>query len=262
METTEKMMTLAQPMVPNVCRLLSWLVLPVRLFYFDKFGSILIYNLHPERGYPRAVKDLAAHIKQPRFPELLQLFLYDQLNPNLDVNYVNLDDCPRFDGPIYVYHSAIARFYSPSDLCGAGGMYRERIRSNPNWRGEYARHDTVFVQTGLGRMSGMAIGRVFLFFSFTFDNVRYPCALISWLVPGDEPDEDTGLWVVQPELDGNRRRRLGVVHLECVIRGAHLLPVYGPSFLPENFHFSDSLDAFRAYFVNRFVDHHTHAFIS
>ncbi|KAF8485593.1 hypothetical protein F5888DRAFT_1625523, partial [Russula emetica] len=47
-------------------------------------------------------------------------------------------------------NSAIARFFAPSDLCGAGGMYQERIRCNPSWRDEYARYDTVFVQTGLG----------------------------------------------------------------------------------------------------------------
>lgn len=251
-------------MGPNVCPLLSWLILPVCLFDFNIFESIFIHDFCPERGYPRAVKDLAAHINQPRFPELLRLFLYDQLNPDLDVTNINIDDCPRFEGPIYVYHSAIARFYSPSDLCGAGGMYRERIRSNPNWRGEYARHDTVFIQTnsGHGGMSGMVIGRVFLFFSFTFNDTYYPCALVSWLVPGDEPDEDTGMWVVQPELEGNRRCTLRVVHLNSVVRAAHLLPVYGPSFLPENFRFSDSLDAFRAYYVNRYVDHHSHAFVS
>lgn len=219
----------------------------------------------PEQGYPRAVEDLAAHIGQPKLPELLRQFLYNQLNPdsNIPSTEVDLEDCPRFMGSIYVYHSAIARFYAPSDLCGAGGMYRERIHSNPDWRGEYARRDTMFVETNadLDGMRGMAIGRALLFFSFTFHDRYYPCALVHWLVPGDAPDEDTGLWVVQPEFGANGQRTLAVIHLDCVARAAHLLPVYGPSFIPDDFHFSDALDAFRSYFVNRHIDHHTHNFL-
>lgn len=225
---------------------------------------LLTPALRTERGYPRSVEDLADFIDQPRFPELLRLFLYYQLNPDSDVD-VDIDDCPYFEGPIRVYHSAVARFYSPSDLCGAGGMYRERIRSNPNWQGEYARRDTVFVQTNaeLDGMPGMAIARALLFFSFRFNNIYYPCVLVSWLVTGDEPDDDTGLWVVQPEFEGNgsnRRRRLDVIHLNSVARAAHLLPLYGSSSIPEDLHFSDALDAFRAYFVNRYADHHSHDF--
>jgi len=38
-----------------------------------------------------------------------------------------IDGCPQFEGDIKVHHSAIATFYAPSDLCGAGSMRRERI---------------------------------------------------------------------------------------------------------------------------------------
>ena len=92
------------------------------------------------RGYPSSVEALANHIHQPQFPHLLRRFLYNQVNPNADIpsNEVPIEDCPFFSGRISVYHSAVTRFYAPSDLCGAGGMYQERIRSNPKWRGEYA----------------------------------------------------------------------------------------------------------------------------
>ncbi|KIM74238.1 hypothetical protein PILCRDRAFT_80268 [Piloderma croceum F 1598] len=70
------------------------------------------------------------------------------------------------------------------------------------------------------------------------------------------------MWVVQPEFGGNGRRTLAVIHIDCVARGAHLLPVYGSSFVPEDLHFSDSLNVFRAYFVNHYVDHHSHDFLT
>jgi len=199
------------------------------------------------------------------FPELLRRFLYERvyLNAEIPSTDIDLDDCPCFSGNIYVYHSAIARFYAPSDLCGSGGMYRERIHSNPNWKQEYARRDTMFVAVNpdIEGMQGMVIARALLFFSLTFRDEQLSCALVHWLVPQDQPDEDTGLWVVEPEFDGNGRRTLAIIHLDCVARAAHLLPVYGPSFIPEDFHFSDSLDAFRAYFVNRHIDHHSHDLI-
>ncbi|KAH9170341.1 hypothetical protein EDB89DRAFT_2220723 [Lactarius sanguifluus] len=219
----------------------------------------------PARGYPHDVDGLAQIIDQPRFMEVLRRFLWDQVNSDSSrtPDDVPLDECPRFGAHINVYHSAVARFYAPSDLCGTGGMYRERIRSTPNWRGEYPRHDTVFVEIDaeLPRMHGMLVARVLLFFSFFFRDQHYPCALVHWLIPvGDEPDDDTGMWVVRPEFQGNRRS-LSVIHLDCIIRGAHLLPVFGSSFLPEDFHFSDSLHAFQAYFVSRHADHHMYEFL-
>ncbi|KAH9987753.1 hypothetical protein BJV74DRAFT_491980, partial [Russula compacta] len=218
------------------------------------------------RGYPRTLEALAKHINQPGFPEALRRFLYDYIYPDSNVSSADIDieQCPNVTSHIHVYHSAVAYFFAPSDLCGTGGMHQERIRSNPNWHGEYARYDTVFIATGseADPMLGMTIGRVLLFFSFTLGDEPIPCALVHWLIPGNIPDDDTGMWVVQPEFEGNGRRSLSVVHLDSIARGAHLLPVYGSSFLPEDFDFSDSLDAFHAYFVNNCIDHHSHEFLS
>jgi len=71
----------------------------------------------------------------------------------------------------------------PSDLCCVGGMYQERIRSNPNWCEEYPQHDTVFIETdgGQGGMQGMVIGHVQLFFSFATDRKRFHVPSLSHL---------------------------------------------------------------------------------
>ncbi|KAJ6548422.1 hypothetical protein B0H19DRAFT_1211517 [Mycena capillaripes] len=227
--------------------------------------SVELARTH-QRDYPRRLQALAAHIKQPEFPQLFRRYLYELDNPdsNLSPTDIPLEHCPHFGGRIYVYHSAVARFYAPSDLCGAGGMYRERIRSNPNWHGSYARRDTVFVETDAEQpgMLGLSIGRVYLFFSFTRNGVDHSCALIQWLSPhGNIPDPDTGLWVVKPERYTNGQKHLAIIDLKCIARAAHLLPVYGPQLLPEDFHFSYSLDVFRAFFVNRYVDHHAFEFL-
>lgn len=221
-----------------------------------------------ERRYPRYLQELAAYVQQPRLPELIRRFLWDQLygDDEHNADNVSLNQCPNVSSRIFVYHSAIARFYAPSDLCGAGGMYHERIRSTPLWQGEHERRDTALVevnQNGAGPMHGMCPARILLFFSFIHDGQYYPCALVHWYAPvGYSVDELTGYWVVKPEFTGNGQRHLAIVHLDCIARGAHLIGVYGSSFLPDDFHFSYSLDSFRSYYVNTHVDHHMHEFLS
>jgi hypothetical protein len=166
---------------------------------------------------------------------------------------------PRFHGKIAIHKSAISTFYAPSDLSGVGGMRREWIRATPSWRGGPARHDCVFVCTdpSLEGMRGLDVARVQLFFSLNFENVSYPCALVHWFSRiGDTPDEDTGLWMVEPDFDASGLPILAVIHIDTILRAAHLIGVCGEHFLPRDFSFNDSLDAFNSFYVNKFADHH------
>ena len=56
-----------------------------------------------------------------------------------------------------------------------------------------------------------------------------------------------GMWVVKPEEDCHRKRLTTIVHLDTILRGAHLIPVYGSHFIPPHFCHSWSLDAFKAF---------------
>jgi hypothetical protein len=109
-------------------------------------------------------------------------------------------------------------------------------------------------------MHGMLIACVLLFFSF-HDPVlceEIPCALVNWFMPvSDQRDEVMGMWEFKPEMVGTRPT-LEVIHLDTIVRGAHLLPNYGRGFLPEDFDAMLALDAFRSYFVNHVIDYHAH----
>ncbi|KAF8260213.1 hypothetical protein EI94DRAFT_1611743 [Lactarius quietus] len=69
------------------------------------------------------------------------------------------------------------------------------------------------------------------------------------------------MWVVRPELDHYGEPTLKVIHVDSIAWGAHLLPIYGSSRVPEDFDYHNALDSYSSYFVNHFVDHHTHEFI-
>jgi len=81
------------------------------------------------------------------------------------------------------------------------------------------------------------------------------------VIHGDSPDPKTGLWVVKPEYMGNQHT-VALIPMDCITQGAHLLPVYSAATpLPATFHFARSLDVFRAFFVNCYVDNHVHEFV-
>lgn len=211
------------------------------------------------RGYPSGFEALAAHINCANFSTLVQRFLYDQLYPDSDISGsdVDISECPQLHGSPSVFHSAVATFFAPSDLCGIGGMHRERIRATPAWKKgdiEMPRYDCAFVDADstLPGMRGLHVVRILLLFSFRYHHAIYPCALVQWFeVVGNEPDADTGMWIVKPEYACK-----SVVHLDCVLRGAHLLPIFNEKFIPRELHCSETLDAFRAFYVNKYIDHH------
>lgn len=204
--------------------------------------------------------ELAAEINQDNFVDLIRLFLHDQrrLGSESAPSDVVLDDLPEFHEKVAVYPSAVATFYAPSDICGIGGMRRERIRAVRSWRKGPPRYDCAFINTDSSAegMRGLDIVRVRLFFSIRSRGVTYPCALVHWFSRlGDAPDEDTGMWIVQPDfVDGSPYA--GVIHLDSIVRAAHLIGVYGEDRIHDDFAFSDSLDAFNAFYVNKFIDHH------
>ena len=66
------------------------------------------------------------------------------------------------------------------------------------------------------------------------------------------------MWMVEPDFDDHGQRVTAIVHIDTAVRGAQLLPVYGPTFIPSHLHFSETLHAFRTYYINKYADHHMH----
>ncbi|KAF8954718.1 hypothetical protein BDZ97DRAFT_1908047 [Flammula alnicola] len=211
-----------------------------------------------ERKYPSELSSLAIHIREPRFPSLVHEFLCQQLDTSQDdassfsADSDMSDDILEMISPISVFHSAVATFYALSDISGIHGMCRERIHSTPSW-------DCVFVVEDQEKpgFRGMSVVQVKLFFSFSYEGEEYPCVLVEWFKKvGRSPEEQTGMWVVKPEIDDRGNRLTSVVHIDTILRGAHLLPVFRKQLLPLRFRHIWSLDSFKSFFVNKYADHH------
>jgi len=207
--------------------------------------------------------NLAASLDEPDLVRLIQSFLRDQLHGTSSLSNIDDsdsdDDLPEFDEVISVYTSAVAMFYAPSDLSGIGGMHRERIRALSSWRGEGPRYDCIFINTDPTRngMRGLEVARVRSFFSFKFRNILYPCALVHWYSHNDDgPDEDTGMWVVEPDFHPDGSAFRAVIHLDSILRAAHLIPIFGQDTISTDIPLAYSLDVFSSYYVNKYIDHH------
>jgi hypothetical protein len=141
-------------------------------------------------------------------------------------------------------------------------MYHETIHANRDSNGS-SRFDTVFVSVGDDEdvMGGLLVARVRLLFSYfdPYSREDIPCALVTWFIhPDPGRDEVTGMWKVCPEQDDDGQYPVQVIHLDTILRGAHLLPCYGKGFLPEGMMHKDALDAWEMYFVNQYIDYHAH----
>lgn len=174
-----------------------------------------------------------------------------------------LDLCPIVPSSlrIKVYHSATSTYHAPSDLSGVGGMHREIIHATSSWKKGLGRYDCIYIEKDaeLEGFSGLLVARVNLFFSFSFEDTIYPCALVEWFSTyGDSPCEDTGLWRVEPNCDVRGRHRCSVIHIDTILRSAHLIRVAGSQRLPKTFTHHDSLYAFQLFYVNKYADHHAH----
>ncbi|KAF7791555.1 hypothetical protein EIP86_002571 [Pleurotus ostreatoroseus] len=176
----------------------------------------------PVIALSQSVDDVATYLQVPTLNSLVDRFLYDQLyaDDTHTSSDVPEDEWPSFYGRISVYQSARATFYAPNELAGMGGMHRETIRSSSHWRGECRRWDTVLINVDPATpgFRGMIVGRVRAFLAFTHNGIKYPCALVEWFLrQDDEPDPDTGMWIVEPEVDPQDGERIiGLVHIDSI----------------------------------------------
>ncbi|KAF8133246.1 hypothetical protein EV363DRAFT_1397483 [Boletus edulis] len=158
-------------------------------------------------------------------------FLFGQYNPDdaHDPMEICLSDCPCYDGCINVYNSAYCVFVTTNaDDLDATDMH------------------------------AFDIARVLAFFAFTCrDGKHFPCAIVRWFEKiGNHLDEDMGMWMVRPVNLPNCSPYYAVIHLDSIYRAAHLIPVYGMDHIPRNIKPHNCYDAFRAFYVNKYVDHH------
>jgi hypothetical protein len=231
---------------------------------------VVYFHLSYKTEYRWSIEKAAEKLELPSFRIMIRRFLYDQLYPDSKLPSYQLETTAYpnlYEGlRISIFYSATATFRAPSDISGIAGMHREYIRATPSWRHGPARYDCMFVNsaddsdTESEATNHLEIARVMAFFSFVHEEEEYQCALVHWFSrPDTEPDENTGLWVVEPDFDDDKPH-LAIIHVDSIYRAAHILPVYQTNqFTSRSLTMHDTLDTFKRFYVNRFVDYHAFA---
>jgi hypothetical protein len=49
--------------------------------------------------------------------------------------------------------------------------------------------------------------------------------------------------------------------MDAILRNAHLIGVAGDSFIPNDLKCSDTLNTFKSFYVNKYIDYHVHEII-
>jgi hypothetical protein len=210
----------------------------------------------------RSVAQLEIELGEPLLTSMVRRFLHGQLYGADYNNNIPLEDCPINHGNIALHHSARSVFYAPNELSGMAGMHQQMIRSNPSFRGR-RRFDTVLIKISDAKgFLGMSVARVMALLVVKHEHVSYECCLVRWYRRVSyERDPVTGLWIVEPELNAQGHHSTDVIHVECILRPCHLIGVCGDERLPRDF--SDSsrvLDLFCTFYVNHYIDYHSHQY--
>ena len=224
--------------------------------------SLMLISLSAAK-YPKDFYHLGQHTGHPNLPDLIYQYLIQQATSDMDQDAITHETVYQAEH-VKVFHSARAIFCAPSNPSSTSGLYCETIRATPSWNlGEIPgpRYDCIFVasdQSSDPGMDGFLVARVLLFFSFTIDAELHQCALVHWFsTHGIEPDPDNGMWIVTPDGVG-RSRNISVIHIDSVVRAAHLLPIFDDRPIPHTLNYTKTLDEFEGFYVNSLIDYHAY----
>ena len=122
--------------------------------------------------------------------------------------------------------------------------------------------ESVFIENGGGEgdsFQGLLVTQVLLLFSFRHMQKTYKAVLVDWFLwVTEQSDNLTGMWIVAFEENCQGQHIHTVVSLDTILHPAHLISIYEDAMVPIDFHFMHCLDTFCTYYVNKYIDHHSH----
>ena len=72
-----------------------------------------------------------------------------------------------------------------------------------------------------------------------------------------------GLWMVKPDIDDAGNPHLTIIHLDSIYQAIHLLPAHqNNTFIKHTITMHTSLDTFKLFYINKFVDHQSSEVLS
>ena len=80
---------------------------------------------------------------------------------------------------------------------------------------------------------------------------------LTFSIFGDQPDPDNRMWVVTPDYFGGALN-VSVIHIDNIFCAAHLLPIFDGNPLPCTLNYTSTLNSFKVFYVNKYINYHTY----
>jgi hypothetical protein len=64
------------------------------------------------------------------------------------------------------------------------------------------------------------------------------------------------MWTVEPDMSDDGETVVFIIYLNTIVRASHLLPVFGEECVSKTLSFTDTLDTFTRFYVNKYAAHH------
>ncbi|KAG1720956.1 uncharacterized protein EDB91DRAFT_1240357 [Suillus paluster] len=189
----------------------------------DDSPTLLTFSIEYFSNIILPIAQNANNLVSPHLYTLLRRFLFEQANPDDQraPSDIPLARCPQFDGKIQVFNSASSMFYAPVTAAGLAACGGNTSVPVPFGETKHPGMTGVFVNTDAG--------------------ISYPCAVVRWFDKASEPGptKTQGCGSSSPSFDTDNSPFVGIIH-----------------FIPRDLKHYDSYDAFQAFYVNKFADHH------
>jgi hypothetical protein len=111
------------------------------------------------------------------------------------------------------------------------------MKSVVAWMGLLLQEYCVFSASSIGRNTCNAL-------SFTGSHMSQTAEILTLGCTSLQSTNDDGM----PDVS--------IIHIDCIFRAAHLIPLYGSNFLPRAITLHDSYNVFRASYINKYADYH------
>ena len=74
---------------------------------------------------------------------------------------------------------------------------------------------------------------------------------------GTKPDKDIGCWMVELEFGDNRLAHVAVIHIDCIVHAAYLMPITRTTQLvDQSVTMHNALNKYKLFHLNRFINYY------
>ena len=66
------------------------------------------------------------------------------------------------------------------------------------------------------------------------------------------------MWIVTQEIGQTKQPALGLININSIVHSVHLIGIAGSHLVPYEVDHTNALEAFKTFYINKYIDYHTY----